>query len=106
MDARKLVSTDASRSREPHPHTSRSLTTKLPFDDDEFDHVHIKSIARGVPENKVCIHTHMLRRWLIVLQWQTIFEEVNRVLCPGGVLELVEEGESLRSSPLPCRSQR
>ncbi|KAI5835965.1 hypothetical protein K523DRAFT_343927 [Schizophyllum commune Tattone D] len=51
------------------------LTTKLPFDDDEFDHVHIKSIARGVPENK----------------WQTIFEEVNRVLCPGGVLELVEE---------------
>lgn len=31
-----------------------SLTTKLPFDDDEFDHVHIQSIARGVPENKVC----------------------------------------------------
>ena len=30
-----------------------SLTTKLPFDDDEFDHVHIRSIARGVPENKV-----------------------------------------------------
>jgi len=30
-----------------------SLTTKLPFDDDEFDHVHIQSIAAGVPENKV-----------------------------------------------------
>lgn len=30
-----------------------SLTTKLPFDDDEFDHVHIQSIAKGVPENKV-----------------------------------------------------
>jgi hypothetical protein len=29
------------------------LTTKLPFDDDEFDHVHIQSIAKGVPENKV-----------------------------------------------------
>lgn len=34
-----------------------SLTTKLPFDDDEFDHVHIKGISRGVPENKVrCAH--------------------------------------------------
>lgn len=30
-----------------------SLTTRLPFDDDEFDHVHIKDIARGVPETKV-----------------------------------------------------
>jgi protocatechuate 3,4-dioxygenase beta subunit len=30
-----------------------SLTTKLPFDDDEFDHVHVKDIARGVPESKV-----------------------------------------------------
>lgn len=29
------------------------MTTKLPFDDDEFDHVHIQSIAKGVPENKV-----------------------------------------------------
>lgn len=33
--------------------TRTSLTTKLPFDDDEFDHVHIQSIAAGVPENKV-----------------------------------------------------
>jgi hypothetical protein len=30
-----------------------SLTTKLPFEDDEFDHVHISMIAKGVPENKV-----------------------------------------------------
>jgi hypothetical protein len=30
-----------------------SLTTKLPFDDDEFDHIHIRGIARAVPENKV-----------------------------------------------------
>lgn len=30
-----------------------SLTTKLPFDDDEFDHVHVRCIARAVPENKV-----------------------------------------------------
>jgi len=31
-----------------------SLTTRLPFDDDEFDHIHMQSIATGVPENKVC----------------------------------------------------
>lgn len=31
-----------------------SLTNKLPFEDDEFDHVHISGVARGVPENKVC----------------------------------------------------
>ena len=35
---------------------SSSLTTKLPFEDDEFDHVHIQAIAKGVPENKVRIH--------------------------------------------------
>lgn len=32
-----------------------SLTTKLPFEDDVFDHVHIHGIARAVPENKVCL---------------------------------------------------
>lgn len=32
-----------------------SLTTKLPFEDDEFDHVHVSMIAKGVPENKVKI---------------------------------------------------
>ncbi|TRM66078.1 hypothetical protein BD626DRAFT_196556 [Schizophyllum amplum] len=72
------------------------LTTKLPFEDDEFDHVHIKSIARGVPENK----------------WQTIFEEVNRVLCPGGVVELIEEDIIFPhlphwfTSPLRARQRR
>lgn len=33
-------------------HLLQSLKNKLPFDDDEFDHVHIDSIARGVPEPK------------------------------------------------------
>ncbi|KAF9056098.1 hypothetical protein BJ165DRAFT_1430860 [Panaeolus papilionaceus] len=51
------------------------LTTKLPFDDDEFDHVHIQSIARGVPENK----------------WGVLFEEVNRILRPGGSVEVIED---------------
>jgi len=32
-----------------------SLTTKLPFDDDQFDHVHIQNISPGVPESKVII---------------------------------------------------
>jgi hypothetical protein len=30
-----------------------SLTTRLPFEDEEFDHVRMRHIARGVPENKV-----------------------------------------------------
>ena len=38
--------------------TFRSLRNKLPFDDDEFDHVHIQGLALGIPENKVreCRH--------------------------------------------------
>jgi len=51
------------------------LTTKLPFEDDEFDHVHIQSIAKGVPENK----------------WGVLLEEVSRVLRPGGSVEIIED---------------
>ncbi|KAJ7170037.1 hypothetical protein C8R46DRAFT_1090916 [Mycena filopes] len=51
------------------------LTNKLPFEDDEFDHVHIHAIAHGVPENK----------------WGILFEEVSRVLRPGGVVEIMED---------------
>ncbi|KXN88799.1 Demethylmenaquinone methyltransferase [Leucoagaricus sp. SymC.cos] len=51
------------------------LTTKLPFEDDEFDHVHVSMIAKGVPENK----------------WGNLFEEINRVLTPGGTCEIVED---------------
>ncbi|KAG6901217.1 hypothetical protein C0995_015205 [Termitomyces sp. Mi166 len=54
---------------------SSSLTTKLPFEDDEFDHVHIQAIAKGVPENK----------------WGVLFEEVNRILRPGGSVEIIED---------------
>ncbi|KAJ6604807.1 S-adenosyl-L-methionine-dependent methyltransferase [Mycena vulgaris] len=53
------------------------LTNKLPFEDDEFDHVHIHAISQGVPENK----------------WGILFEEVNRVLRPGGVVEIMEDGK-------------
>ncbi|THH12799.1 hypothetical protein EW146_g7352 [Bondarzewia mesenterica] len=51
------------------------LSTKLPFEDDSFDHVHIIGIARGVPENK----------------WSSLFEEIHRVLEPDGSVEISEE---------------
>ncbi|KAI0081651.1 hypothetical protein K474DRAFT_1258092 [Panus rudis PR-1116 ss-1] len=47
----------------------------LPFQDEEFDYVHIKRIARGVPEDK----------------WDSLFEEILRVMKPGGALEIIEE---------------
>ncbi|KAH7928422.1 hypothetical protein BV22DRAFT_979830, partial [Leucogyrophana mollusca] len=43
----------------------------LPFPNDEFDFVHVKRIARGVPEDK----------------WDDLFEEITRVMKPGGVFE-------------------
>ncbi|KAF8973505.1 S-adenosyl-L-methionine-dependent methyltransferase [Flammula alnicola] len=77
------------------------LTTKLPFDDDEFDHVHIQSIATGVPENK----------------WGVLLEEVCRVLRPGGSVEVIEDDiifptlprwftQALRARPLRSTSVR
>lgn len=51
------------------------LTNRLPFEEDEFDHVHVSGISLGVPENK----------------WGYIFEEINRVLRPGGAIEVSEE---------------
>ncbi|PPR04105.1 hypothetical protein CVT24_010678 [Panaeolus cyanescens] len=47
----------------------------LPFPNEEFDFVHIKRIALGVPEDK----------------WDALFEEVTRVMKPGGAFELIEE---------------
>ncbi|TFK27645.1 hypothetical protein FA15DRAFT_145734 [Coprinopsis marcescibilis] len=47
----------------------------LPFPKDEFDFVHIKRIALGVPEDK----------------WDALFDEISRVMKPGGALEMVEE---------------
>ncbi|KAF8158083.1 hypothetical protein B0H34DRAFT_440662 [Crassisporium funariophilum] len=47
----------------------------LPFQNEEFDFVHIKRIALGVPEDK----------------WDALFEEISRVMKPGGAFEMVEE---------------
>ncbi|PSS29663.1 hypothetical protein PHLCEN_2v2811 [Hermanssonia centrifuga] len=46
------------------------LTERLPFDDNEFDFVHIFGIGLSVPEDK----------------------EIYRVLKPGGYIEQLEEG--------------
>ncbi|KIJ54225.1 hypothetical protein M422DRAFT_64329 [Sphaerobolus stellatus SS14] len=48
---------------------------ELPFEDEEFDFVHIKRVARGVPED----------------EWHPLFEEIIRVLKPEGAFEMVEE---------------
>ncbi|KAF4617321.1 hypothetical protein D9613_006139 [Agrocybe pediades] len=47
----------------------------LPFQDEEFDFVHIKRIALGVPEDR----------------WDSLLEEIARVMKPGGALEMIEE---------------
>ncbi|KAL1742349.1 hypothetical protein HDZ31DRAFT_43460 [Schizophyllum fasciatum] len=47
----------------------------LPFPNDEFDFVHIKRIALGVPEDR----------------WDALFEEITRVMKPGAAFEMVEE---------------
>ncbi|KAI0830529.1 hypothetical protein BC628DRAFT_874999 [Trametes gibbosa] len=51
------------------------LRNKLPFDDDEFDHVHMQCLALGIPENK----------------WHSVFEEIRRVMKPGATIEILEE---------------
>lgn len=51
------------------------LRQKLPFEDDEFDHVHIHGLAFAVPENK----------------WPSLYQEVHRVLRPGGTVEVIED---------------
>ncbi|VDB91424.1 unnamed protein product, partial [Peniophora sp. CBMAI 1063] len=62
----------------------------LPFAEDEFDFVHVKRIARGVPEDR----------------WDHLLDEISRVMRPGGALEILEEdlffpGQPRESSPPP-----
>ncbi|TBU34698.1 hypothetical protein BD311DRAFT_650076 [Dichomitus squalens] len=59
------------------------LRNKLPFDDDEFDHVHINGIALGIPENK----------------WYPLYEEIRRVMKPGATIEHIEEDAIFPSLP-------
>ncbi|PVG02836.1 hypothetical protein CPB86DRAFT_870203 [Serendipita vermifera] len=59
---------------------------KLPFPDSHFDFVHIRRIARGVPEDK----------------WPFLLEEVSRVLKPDGAIEVVEEDLIFPGGQEPC----
>ncbi|RPD82345.1 hypothetical protein L226DRAFT_541690 [Lentinus tigrinus ALCF2SS1-7] len=54
---------------------SNILRNRLPYEDEEFDFVHVGSLALGIPENK----------------WHSLFEEIRRVMKPGAVIEMVEE---------------
>ncbi|CAE6347941.1 unnamed protein product [Rhizoctonia solani] len=47
----------------------------LPFQDNEFDFVRCRKIARGVPESK----------------WDELYEEIVRVMKPGAAFEQIEE---------------
>ena len=55
---------------------------------------HIKRIALGVPEDKVCLVIHVI--WSNVqsssLQWDHLFEEITRVMKPGGAFEVSDIG--------------
>jgi hypothetical protein len=54
-----------------------SLSTRLPFEDDTFDLVHVSHISKGVPEHKVkvilIVHT-VPPAYGMVLQWSSLFE--------------------------------
>ncbi|EJU04399.1 hypothetical protein DACRYDRAFT_105458 [Dacryopinax primogenitus] len=55
--------------------TSDFLEKELPFGEEQFDHVHCWFVSAGVPETK----------------WFDFFENVTRVLKPGGTFEFVDE---------------
>ena len=93
MGTRQFVSAYASQTPR-HSNPTRSLTTRLPFEEDEFDHVHIQSIAQGVPENKWDnlfdvrrVPTHFYES-----SSSFLLQEINRVLRPGGSVEIIEDG--------------
>ncbi|KZT64915.1 hypothetical protein DAEQUDRAFT_769258 [Daedalea quercina L-15889] len=48
---------------------------RLPFADGEFDFVHVRRIARGIPEDK----------------WDHVLEEISRILKSGGAFQISEE---------------
>ncbi|EKM61419.1 uncharacterized protein PHACADRAFT_248001 [Phanerochaete carnosa HHB-10118-sp] len=56
---------------------------QLPFEDNEFDHVHLFTIALAVPEDK----------------WHHLFGEINRILKPGGHVEQTEEDARFPTLP-------
>jgi hypothetical protein len=59
-----------------------SLSNRLPFEDDTFDHVHIVHVSKGVPEHKV--NSFRSRKWLRQLLYYATVELSLR----GGFLNL------------------
>ncbi|KAI0340197.1 hypothetical protein BDW22DRAFT_1360728 [Trametopsis cervina] len=51
------------------------LEFPLPFEDDEFDWIHLAGVALAVPEHK----------------WTALFEELHRILKPGGIIEMLQQ---------------
>ena len=50
---------------------------------------HIKRVALGVPEDKVCSASFIrLCQSLIIEQWDKLFEEIARVMKPGAPFEV------------------
>jgi hypothetical protein len=88
-----------------------SLSTRLPFEDDTFDIVHVSHISKGVPEHKVkslrsLLLSHQLmyhfsvelplrgafldpKKFTTYLRW---LQEIRRVMQPDGFVEVIEEG--------------
>ena len=110
VEARKFVCFFITTSPTTSLNIQTSLTTQLPFDDDEFDHVHVHAIARAVPENKVfswkifpsqiiniashLVGTHIWSKASLHLPLLTqSTQEICRVLRPGGTVEVVEDGD-------------
>ncbi|KAG8786239.1 hypothetical protein FRC15_011810 [Serendipita sp. 397] len=58
----------------------------LPFPTSYFDFVHIRRIARGVPEDK----------------WHSLLDEVSRVLRPDGAIEIIEDDLIFPGGSTPC----
>ena len=66
--------------------TTFSLRVKLPFEDEEFDYIHVSGIAFAVPENKVRDHTVVMNIYILIeayfwLQWLSLFEVCTAFCC-------------------------
>ncbi|KAG5646984.1 hypothetical protein DXG03_001707 [Asterophora parasitica] len=66
-----------------------NLLDGLPFSSSHFDFVRIFNIGLGVPED----------------EWQHVFEEVARVMKPGGVIEVIEEDPIFPCAQPPPRTR-
>ena len=93
------------------PSRITSLSTRLPFEDDTFDLVHVSHISKGVPEHKVkpfrsfILFHQLMYHFAVELPLRGAFfdptnfatylrwlQEIRRVMQPDGFVEVLEEG--------------